>query len=90
MASQVLKWRKTKRISLIVLCVFAVVGFTVYFRLFRSEPVTTHNAAKAISIAKPIPAPAGFASSLKKEQKTMFKLASRLTSKLAAMLLILF
>ena len=57
MASPVSKWRKTKRTSLVVLCLFAVVGFAVYFRLFRSEPVT-HDAANAVSIAKPIQVPA--------------------------------
>lgn len=59
MASPISKWRKIKRTTLVVLCLFAVVGFAVYFRLLRSEPVT-HNAANAVSIAKPIQAPAGF------------------------------
>ncbi|MDX1930379.1 MAG: DUF1571 domain-containing protein [Pirellulaceae bacterium] len=58
MTSQVQVWRKFKWPSVVVIGL--LVAVVVYSTRFRVDPVT-NKAAEAISTAKPIPAPAGFA-----------------------------
>ena len=59
MGSQVAKGSLSIRTALVLLCLLCVIGTAICFKLFRSVAVT-NDAAKAISVAKPIQAPAGF------------------------------
>lgn len=63
MASQAAKRFFSKHAFLPSACLLCALGLAIYFVLQRSDPVTD-DAAKAISVAKPIPAPPTFTNKL--------------------------